>query len=165
LSSHGGIIGILIGVYIWCRKNHADYLFVLDRLAIVACVAGGCIRLGNLMNSEIIGVPATVPWAFVFERVDNLPRHPAQLYEAVFYISLFLVLLYIWYHYSPRLHRGMMLGLALTVLWVFRFFIEMIKENQSSAEGAFLLNTGQLLSLPFILLGLYLMARKTTQEK
>lgn len=160
LSSHGGVVGILIGVYVWCRKNQADYLFVLDRLAIVACVAGGLIRLGNLMNSEIIGVPTTVPWAFVFARVDMAPRHPAQLYEALFYISLFFTLFYIWYRFSSRLHSGMMLGMALTILWGFRFCIEMIKVNQSPAEDAFLLNNGQLLSLPFMLLGLCLMARK-----
>jgi len=156
-ASHGGITGILVGVYIWCRNNHAQYLFVLDRLAIVSCVAAGFIRVGNLFNSEIIGLPATAPWAFVFARVDGLPRHPTQLYEALFYFLLFFALLYMWRRLSFRLKPGFMLGIMLTALWSFRFFIEVYKEDQTFFSNIPWFNRSQILSLPFILSGLALL--------
>jgi phosphatidylglycerol:prolipoprotein diacylglycerol transferase len=158
LSSDGGVLGILIGVYGWCRRNNADYLFVIDRLAIVACSAGACIRLGNLMNSEIIGLPATVPWAFIFVKVDLVPRHPAQLYECLFYVLLFLLMVYVWSRHAHQLRSGMLLGIILVLLWSFRFFVESLKENQSLFENHLWLNMGQLLSIPYIVAGIILIA-------
>lgn len=157
LSSHGGVFGILVGVYIWCRRNHAEYLFVIERLALVAISAGACIRFGNLMNSEIVGVPADVPWAFVFVRVDQLPRHPAQLYECIFYTAFFLFMLYVWHRHAHRLRSGTLLGMILTVLWIFRFGVESLKENQSTFENDLPLNMGQLLSIPYIIVGVALL--------
>ena len=156
LSSHGGVFGILVGVYIWCRRNHAEYLFVIDRLALVAISAGACIRFGNLMNSEIVGVPTDVPWAFIFARVDPIPRHPAQLYECIFYAVFFLFMLYVWYIHAHRVHSGVMLGMILTVLWTFRFVVESLKENQSTFEDNLSLNMGQILSIPYIIVGVAL---------
>ncbi|MBT1685593.1 prolipoprotein diacylglyceryl transferase [Fulvivirgaceae bacterium PWU37] len=165
LSSHGGVLGILIGVYIWCRRNHAEYLFVIDRLALVAISAGACIRFGNLMNSEIVGVPTDVPWAFIFARVDQLPRHPAQLYECIFYTVFFLSMLYMWYMYARDWRSGVMLGMILTVLWTFRFVVESFKENQSAFESDLSLNMGQILSIPYILTGVALiLLRKSITE-
>jgi prolipoprotein diacylglyceryl transferase len=164
LASHGGVFGILVGVYIWCRRNKAEYLFVMDRLAIVACIAGACIRFGNLMNSEIFGLPTTMPWAFIFVRVDALPRHPAQLYECLSYTLIFLLLLYIWSRHAHRLRSGILLGATLTILWTFRFFIESLKENQSLAESGLWLNLGQILSVPYIVLGIVLIAIRMKSE-
>ncbi|MBT1707636.1 prolipoprotein diacylglyceryl transferase [Fulvivirgaceae bacterium PWU5] len=156
LSSHGGVFGILIGVYIWCRRNHAEYLFVIDRLALVAISAGACIRFGNLMNSEIVGVPADLPWAFIFAHVDQLPRHPAQLYESVFYTVFFLFMLYVWHTHAHHLRSGIILGMILTILWTFRFVVESVKENQSAFEHDLSLNIGQILSIPYIMAGVAL---------
>lgn len=165
LSSHGGVFGILVGVYIWCRRNHAEYLFVIDRLALVAISAGACIRWGNLMNSEIVGVPTDMPWAFIFARVDQIPRHPAQLYECIFYAVLFLFMLYVWYMHAPYLRSGVMLGMILTVLWTFRFVAESLKENQSVFENDLSLNMGQILSIPYIIVGVALiLIRKSITE-
>lgn len=165
LSSHGGVFGILVGVYIWCRRNHAEYLFVIDRLALVAISAGACIRLGNLMNSEIVGIPTHVPWAFIFPRVDQVPRHPAQLYECVFYTLFFLFMLYVWYRYAHPLPSGVLLGIILTVLWIFRFVVESLKENQSAFENELSLNMGQILSIPYIIIGVALiLTRKSITE-
>jgi prolipoprotein diacylglyceryl transferase len=156
LSSHGGVFGILVGVYIWCRRNHAEYLFVIDRLALVAISAGACIRFGNLMNSEIVGLPTDVPWAFIFARVDQIPRHPAQLYECVFYAVFFLFMLYVWSIHAHDIRSGVMLGMILTVLWTFRFIVESLKENQSAFENDLSFNMGQILSIPYIIIGVTL---------
>lgn len=157
LASHGGVFGILIGVYIWCRRNHAEYLFVIDRLGLVAISAGACIRFGNLMNSEIIGVPTDVPWAFIFARIDQQPRHPAQLYECIFYVVFFLFMLYVWYRHAHHLPSGVILGMILAILWIFRFVVESLKENQSAFENDLPLNMGQILSIPYIIVGVTLL--------
>ena len=109
------------------------------------------------MNSEIIGKPSDVPWAFVFERVDMLPRHPGQLYEAIAYLILFFIMIYLYKNYSKKLHRGFFFGLCLTEIFVFRFFIEFLKEDQVDFERTMALNMGQWLSIPFILIGVYFM--------
>ena len=111
------------------------------------------------MNSEIIGKPTDVPWAFVFERVDMIPRHPAQLYEAIAYFIFFLGMVYLYKKYDngTKLHRGFFFGLCLTEIFVFRFFIEFLKEDQVDFESTMTLNMGQWLSIPFVLIGLYFM--------
>lgn len=156
LASHGGALGILIGVYVFARRKKYNYLWIMDRLAIVACIPGATIRLGNLINSEIIGLPTNVPWAFIFTRVDQQPRHPAQLYEAIFCLLLFALLFYVWKKYSVKTGNGFILGLLMVILWSFRFVAEMFKENQASFENALPLNMGQLLSTLFIALGVIL---------
>jgi prolipoprotein diacylglyceryl transferase len=106
LASHGGGIGVFIAVYFFARKTNVKYLWILDRLAIVTALIGGLIRLGNLMNSEMVGLPTTLPWAFIFTSVDDLPRHPAQLYEAIYCLILFVVLFYVWSTQRHQLKNG-----------------------------------------------------------
>ncbi|MGF7079669.1 prolipoprotein diacylglyceryl transferase [Mucilaginibacter sp. UYCu711] len=154
LASHGGAIGILLAIFFFSRKYCVKYLWVADQLALVVPIAGCCIRLGNLINSEIIGKPSQVPWAFIFVQKDNLPRHPAQLYEALAYLAIFFVVNA--FATRPGSKPGFVFGLFLILLFSARFYLEALKENQSAFEDHWLLNLGQLLSLPFMLLGLIL---------
>jgi prolipoprotein diacylglyceryl transferase len=163
LASHGGTLGLIIALWLYCRKYKMGYMAVLDILGVAAPIAACCIRLANLMNSEIVGKVTDVPWAFVFERLRNSgefadplsPRHPAQLYEAIAYFVLFLVMMYLYKHYSKRVRPGFFFGLCLTAIFVFRFFIEFLKEDQEAFEQGMLFNMGQLLSIPFVMIGIY----------
>ncbi len=156
LASHGGAIGLIIAVLLFYRKTGIHFLRVFDYIAIVAPLGGAFIRLGNLMNSEIIGNPTNLPWAFIFTRVDQIPRHPAQLYEAIAYLTFFLLVFMIYNKRGKTLKRGFLFGLALILIFTFRFFIEFLKKEQVDFEKGLLLNMGQWLSIPFILLGIYL---------
>jgi prolipoprotein diacylglyceryl transferase len=153
LASHGGTIGLIIALWLYVRKTKLNYIDVLDMIAVATPITACFIRLANLMNSEIIGKATDVPWAFVFEREDMLPRHPAQLYEAIAYFCFFLVTMYLYKNYSKKLHRGFFFGLCLTLIFTFRFFIEFLKENQVNFEDGMTLNMGQWLSIPFIIIG------------
>ncbi|WP_373759592.1 prolipoprotein diacylglyceryl transferase [Bacteroides heparinolyticus] len=183
LASHGGTLGLIIALWLYCRKTKMHYVDVVDMIAVATPITACCIRLANLMNSEIIGKPTDVPWAFVFERVDMLPRHPAQLYEAIAYFIFFLGMIYLYKQgrikqnekpqtdfskaaadkatagiaATSRHHRGFFFGLCLTEIFVFRFFIEFLKENQVDFENTMDLNMGQWLSIPFIVIGVYFM--------
>ena len=157
LASHGGTLGLIIALWMYCRKTKMHYMDVLDMIAVATPITACCIRLANLMNSEIIGKPSDVPWAFVFERVDMLPRHPGQLYEAIAYLILFFIMIYLYKNYSKKLHRGFFFGLCLTEIFVFRFFVEFLKENQVDFENSMSLNMGQWLSVPFVIIGVYFM--------
>lgn len=159
LASHGGAIGILAAVWIFCRKHKLHLLWVLDRLVIVVALGGFFIRLGNFFNSEIIGSPTHLPWAVVFARVDAIPRHPAQLYEALAYIAIFF-LLYSWYRKNKYGNKGLLFGWFLLFTFSARLLIEFYKEEQVPFEESLTLNMGQLLSIPFIILGLYFLIRK-----
>ena len=157
LASHGGTIGLIIALWLYVRRTKVNLWRVLDNVAIATPVTACLIRLGNLMNSEIIGKVTDVPWAFIFERVDMLPRHPGQLYEAVAYAAFFFVG---WYFYRKRPERvgtGFFFGLCITLIFTARFFIEFTKDIQEAFEASMALNMGQLLSLPFIALGLVCM--------
>ena len=132
---------------------------VLDNIAIATPACAFFIRMGNLMNSEIIGKPTDVPWAFIFERIDMLPRHPGQLYEALCYL-LFLIIGYMIYLKRPqKVGTGFFFGYCLTTIFTARFFIEYTKEVQETWESSMLINMGQLLSIPFIILGIYCMVQ------
>ena len=159
LASHGGVIGLLIALYLYCRQMKMEYLFVLDCIGFAAPFTAMAIRLGNLMNSEIIGKATDVPWAFVFTRVDPLPRHPAQLYEAIFYAIVFClgVLLYKKRKEKTIIGSGFFFGYCLTLIFTFRFFVEFIKEVQVDFEHQLALDMGQILSLPLVAIGLYFM--------
>lgn len=159
LASHGGILGVFIATILFCRKYKVKLLWLLDRLSVVGALAGCCIRLGNLMNSEIIGKPASVSWAFVFAKVDSIPRHPGQLYEAIAYLLIFLLLNIV--HGKTQKQNGFIFGLFLILLFSARFFIEFIKADQSAFEADMFLNMGQWLSLPFILFGFILIILKS----
>lgn len=156
LASHGGAIGIVTGVYLYSRRHPDQSLvWVLDRLAIPAMLGASFIRIGNLFNSEIVGNPTDMPWAFIFIRVDMLPRHPAQLYEAIVYVLVFLFLLYGYWKLDLHQRRGLLLGSLLTSVFSARILIEFIKERQESYMVGLPLNVGQLLSIPAVLIGLY----------
>lgn len=157
LASHGGAIGIIIALIIYHRKTKLSMLKTIDLVSIVGPLAGCFIRLGNLMNSEIIGLPTTKPWAFVFARVDNIPRHPAQLYEAIAYFLIFLTMLLLYKNWREKLQNGFFFGLTLTLVFVARFLIEFMKENQVGFEENLTINMGQILSIPYILVGIAFM--------
>lgn len=155
LASHGAAIGIIIALYLFSKKRkNYPLLWVLDRIVIVTALGGTFIRLGNLFNSEIIGQPTDVSWAFIFTAVDELPRHPTQLYESIAYLIVFLTLFLVYYKGIEKSRRGLLFGLFLVLVFTFRFFIEFLKENQSGFEEGMALNMGQLLSIPFVIIGL-----------
>lgn len=154
LASHGGAFGLIIALIIYARKTKESIIKTIDLIAIVAGLGACFIRIANLMNSEIIGIPTNVPWAFIFERVDSLPRHPAQLYEAIAYLLIFGLMLYLYKTKWENLKNGFFFGLVITLIFVSRFFIEFIKEKQVPFEEQMKLDMGQLLSIPFIVLGI-----------
>jgi len=160
LASHGAAIGIITALYLYSKKKKGmTFLWILDRIVIVVALGGSFIRLGNLFNSEIIGKATDVSWAFIFTALDDIPRHPAQLYESMAYLIIFLILLFTYLKGSGKDKTGLLFGLFLFLVFAFRFFIEFLKENQSSFEAGMALNMGQLLSIPFVLVGLYFIAR------
>lgn len=158
LASHGGIFGIVVAVILYSRKYKINSLWIFDRLSLVGALAGACIRFGNLMNSEIVGKPTDVPWAFVFVQNDSVPRHPGQLYEALSYLLIFAIL----YFLTRKSHRehGFIFGVFFVLLFTARFIIEFYKADQSDFEAGMILNMGQLLSIPFIIFGLIMMYLK-----
>jgi len=159
LASHGGAIGILLAVFIYSRKFKQPDLWILDRLAIVVALAGFFIRMGNFMNSEIIGSPSSVPWAIIFERVDYIPRHPAQLYEAFSYLIIFGFMYFYYRKKKANSPKGLLFGIFLISIFSVRFILEFLKESQVGFEKNMLLNMGQILSIPFIIAGIALVAR------
>ncbi|MFD2718339.1 prolipoprotein diacylglyceryl transferase [Hymenobacter monticola] len=213
LASHGATIGILFACWLFARNNKFDYLWVLDRIVIVVALGGACIRTGNLMNSEIVGKPTDVAWAFVFPRdVEHwkqfapnqpvpagsyavqriaspekgreaevvsrpitgavtadtnvaVPRHPTQIYEALFCIFLLVLLYSMWNRTKDRTPRGQLFGLFVVLLFTQRFLGEFLKENQVEFENGHLFNQGQLLSIPLILIGIWVLWRAGKDPK
>lgn len=162
LASHGGTIGLTIALIVYwlrVRKHGLGIWQILDNIAIVTPISACFIRLGNLVNSEIIGKVTDVPWAFIFERVDILPRHPGQLYEAIAYAIFFPIGWYLYRKHPERVGTGFFFGLCLTLIFTFRFFIEYTKDIQVAKEATMTLNIGQMLSIPFVLVGIYCMWR------
>ena len=157
LASHGGTIGLIIALYLYYRRTHLNLWIVLDNIAIATPITACFIRLGNLMNSEIIGKVTDVPWAFIFEKVDKVPRHPGQLYEAIAYAVFFFVGWYLYRHKPQKVGTGFFFGLCLTLIFTFRFFIEYTKDIQVDFESGMFLNMGQLLSIPFVIIGIVCM--------
>ena len=159
LASHGGTLALLLGIWWYARKygpkNDFDFVWVLDHLVIPVSFAACFIRLGNLFNSEIYGGPTTLPWGFVFERNgETVPCHPTQLYEAGTYLLLGCVLMWLYWKKLDKAYRGTFVGIFLTVCFGARFLIEFIKNDQVEFEADMALNMGQLLSIPFVLLGI-----------
>lgn len=157
LASHGGTIGLIIALWLYVRRTKVNIWRVLDNVAIATPVTACFIRLGNLMNSEIIGKATDVPWAFIFERVDMTPRHPGQLYEAIAYAIFFFVGWYFYRKKPQRVGTGFFFGLCITLIFTARFFIEFTKDIQKDFEASMLLNMGQLLSIPFVIIGILCM--------
>jgi prolipoprotein diacylglyceryl transferase len=158
LASHGGGIGIIISLLLFGKNYKIKPWVLIDQIALVVPLAGFFIRLGNLFNSEIIGKPTTQNWGFVFVKEDNLPRHPAQLYEAIAYLLIF-ILLYFTIKKWPK-PAGFYFSLCIMLIFLVRFFVEFIKENQVDFENAMPINMGQVLSLPFIIIGVAIMCYK-----
>ena len=165
LASHGGTIGIILALLLYSKNLKVKMWTMLDTISISVPITAGFIRMGNLMNSEIIGKPTDVPWAFIFERVDMLPRHPGQLYEAIAYFCFFFVLWYFWRKKPQLVGTSFFFGLDILLIFTFRFFIEYTKEVQESFEQNMLFDMGQLLSVPFIILGAYFTFKPLWQRK
>ena len=168
LASHGGTIGLTVALIIYwlrVRKHGLGIWQILDNIAIATPITACFIRLGNLVNSEIIGKVTDVPWAFIFERVDMSPRHPGQLYEAIAYAIFFPIGWYLYRKHPERVGTGFFFGLCLVLIFTFRFFIEYTKDIQVAKEAAMTLNIGQMLSIHFVLIGLYCMWRSLKTVK
>ena len=159
LASHGGTAGLMLALWLYCKRTKLSLWTVLDNIAIATGTTACFIRLGNLMNSEIIGKATDVPWAFVFEKVDRLPRHPGQLYEAIAYALLFVILWVLHKRIPEKIGTGWYFGFCLAYIFTFRFFIEYTKEIQEAFEASLPIDMGQILSIPFIIVGVYCMLR------
>ncbi len=163
LASHGGVVGVIIGIFLCSRKLKISWIRLLDFIAIPTCIVASCIRIGNFFNQEILGKPSDLPWAVIFghpaDGGEIVPRHPAQMYEALFYFLLFFVLYFTRDHLKKR---GRVAGTFLISVFTFRFFIEYFKMEQSVylTGSASLFTMGQILSIPFILFGIYLCSKK-----
>lgn len=160
LASHGGTLGLMLALWFYVRKTKINLMRVLDNIAIATPATACCIRLGNLMNSEIVGKPTGTDYGFVFAHLgENFARHPAQLYEAIAYFVFFIASVLIYYRNKQKVGTGFFFGFCLTTIFVFRFFVEFCKEVQEPWElqmvQAIGLNQGQMLSLPFIIIGIY----------
>lgn len=154
LASHGGTLGIILALLLYCRNLKMNVWTVVDTISIAVPVTACFIRLGNLMNSEIIGKVTDVPWAFIFQRVDQMPRHPGQLYEAIAYACFFFVMWYFWKKRPQYIGTAFFFGLDLALIFTFRFFIEYTKEIQEAFEASLPIDMGQILSIPFIVIGI-----------
>ena len=163
LASHGGTIGLMIALFLYYKRTHISLWQVLDNIAIATPVTACFIRLGNLMNSEIIGKVTDLPWGFYFLQAGPdlaaQPRHPGQLYEAIAYFIFFFIGWYLYKKHPEKVGSGFFFGLCLTLIFTARFFIEFTKINQVDFENSLPLDMGQLLSIPFIILGIWCMAR------
>jgi len=167
LASHGGMLGVLAGTYIYTKENKLSYSWLLARLTIPGAFTAACVRFGNLFNSEILGKKSELPWAIVFEKIDNYPRHPVQLYEAFSYLIIFAILIYVYKKTSPIFTTKLLPGLFLTLLFSVRFILEFFKTKQADYSLNIPLTVGQMLSIPFILLGIawIIWAYKTTPKE
>lgn len=168
LASHGAAIGVIISMYLYSKKVlKKPILFILDRIVVPVALGAAFVRLGNLMNSEIIGKPTHSDYGFIFRRLgEDFPRHPAQLYESLSYLVIFGILLFVYWKTEKKQQPGFLFGLFFVLLWTARFCVEFFKEKQiEGGENWFLdLNTGQVLSIPLILVGLYFMFRKANSK-
>ncbi|HBH06396.1 MAG TPA: prolipoprotein diacylglyceryl transferase [Flavobacteriales bacterium] len=167
LASHGAAIGNIIAIGIWSKRvAKKNMLWTLDRVVITIALAGALIRLGNFMNSEIVGEPSDLPWAVLFVRnpqFGDVPRHPSQIYEAIAYLIIFVGLYWAYWKRNAGKYLGFLFGAFLTTIFGFRIFVEMVKENQEAFEEGMSLNMGQWLSIPLVLAGIYFMWRSRSR--
>jgi phosphatidylglycerol---prolipoprotein diacylglyceryl transferase len=155
LASHGAALGILVALGLFCFKEKKGYFWVLDRIAIVVALSGFFIRTGNLMNSEIYGVETSLPWGFVFLRNHELvPKHPTQIYEGLAYLLVFFLLTWMYWRKKGNVYQGLLISIFLILVFSARFLIEFVKEVQVPFESKLVLNMGQSLSIPFIIMGI-----------
>ena len=164
LSSHGGAIGLIIAAWGLNKKHfskrpeyHTSLIWIFDRLVIGVCITGALIRLGNLMNSEIYGGPTDLPWGFIFVRDgQTIPCHPTQIYEMLYCLVAFVITWFMFLYTDAKKRQGLIFGVFLIIIFGVRFFLEFIKNDQEAFEANMLLNMGQILSIPFIIWGIYL---------
>ena len=154
MASHGGALGLIVALILYSVCRHQPVIRTLDHIAIVLPLAAAFIRIGNLMNSEMIGIPTGMAGAFVFERVDAIPRHPAQLYEALAYLVVFFLNIGLYRKTGMGKYPGLYWGMMLSLVFIARFGIEFVKEKQVPLEEGMILDLGQVLSIPFILIGI-----------
>lgn len=178
LASHGGAMAILIALYFYSKKVvYKPMMWILDRITAPIAIAGMCIRLGNLFNHEMVGEVTTMPWGFRFLHHDCYPpydcpwemipvRHPAQLYEAIAYLFIFILLIFMYWKRNAWMRQGVMFGTFLILLFGARFLIEFVKLGQTHRDDIYAINTGQMLSIPFVLAGIYILysGLKKTKE-
>lgn len=160
LASHGGAIGIIIALALYSKfVSKKSMLWIMDKVVVPIAIAGACIRLGNLMNSEIVGKPTDVSWGFIFERYPGdrvpTPRHPAQLYEAISYLIIFVFLFFMYWKTKAKEFSGLLFGIFMSLTFTARFVIEFYKAGQADRDAEMAINTGQILSIPLILVGIY----------
>jgi len=162
LASHGGLIGVPLAIWLYSRRrDDQPFVWLLDRLAAPVALTGSFIRLGNLFNSEILGKPSELPWAFVFERIDQTARHPVQLYESLSYVAIFGLLWTLYRRWGDETPRGLLIGLFFALVFGVRIVLEWFKVEQAHFELALPLGMtmGQLLSIPAVAVGLWLVWR------
>jgi prolipoprotein diacylglyceryl transferase len=169
LASHGAAIGILLALWLFVRKYKKSFIWIMDRIVVVVALGGALIRLGNLMNSEIYGIETNLPWGFIFIRnFETVPKHPTQIYEALTYFIVFGLLLWTYRRTNAQFRPGTLFAWFLIMVFGMRILIEFIKEDQVGFEAGMILNMGQWLSIPFVILGivlLILIRRKSVKEK
>lgn len=154
LASHGGLIGVVTAIYFFAKKHQQSFWWILARTSIPGALTAAFVRFGNLFNSEILGLPSEKPWAIIFARVDMIPRHPVQLYEAFAYLLLLAILLTIYRNVSSAFATKILPGIFLLYMFTVRFLLEYTKTRQAEYNIDLPLTTGQFLSIPFIILGL-----------
>ncbi|MFO8098932.1 MAG: prolipoprotein diacylglyceryl transferase [Salinibacter sp.] len=167
LASHGGLIGVLLAIWLYCRRREDQpFVWLLDRLSAPVALTGALIRLGNLFNSEILGVPTDLPWGVVFERaarlrddIEAVPLHPVQVYESISYALIASILWVLYRRYGEDTPRGLLVGLFMTLIFGARIVLETVKREQAHFDVGLPLSMGQLLSIPAVLFGLWLLWR------
>lgn len=154
LASHGGMLGVLLAMYFFAKKYRLSYLWLFSRVTIPGILAGAFIRFGNFFNSEILGLPTDKPWGIIFERIDMIPRHPVQLYEAGAYLTLFFILIIIYRQVSHSFFTRFAPGYFFATIFTVRFLLEYTKTRQADYTTSLPFSTGQMLSIPFICIGI-----------
>jgi len=154
LASHGGLLGVLIALYVFSKKYKESYLWLISRVAMPGALTAAFVRFGNLFNSEILGLPTDKPWAIIFPRIDMIPRHPVQLYEAFAYLFLLFILVTVYKKTAPAFATKILPGIFLTYMFIVRFLLEYTKTRQADYITSLPFTTGQMLSVPFIIIGI-----------
>jgi prolipoprotein diacylglyceryl transferase len=154
LASHGGMLGVIIALWLFCRRYKESFFWLLSRITIPGLVVAAAVRFGNFFNSEILGKETDLPWAIIFERVDMLPRHPVQLYEAFSYLAILGLFVILYKKLAPEFTTRLFPGLFLFLMFTVRFLLEYTKTKQAAYTWEIPFSTGQMLSLPFIIIGL-----------
>ena len=165
LASHGGTVGLFTALWLYTKRTKISFAWLLDNIAITTPIVAGMIRMGNFFNSEILGNVTEKPWGVIFAQVDEFPRHPAQLYEAIAYFVIFIGGVLLYKKYPAKVGTLFYFGYCLATIFTFRFFVEFLKEVQSSFEEGMTLDMGQWLSIPFMIIGIACMWRSIKQKK